>query len=198
MWKHLISSALLIMITVAAITVSTQAAFTAQATISGISFSTGNAALNLFGNLAYTNAGNNGNLTYTLSGPSFQNISPNWTHDYFLKYFNNGSINLNTSLRVVVVNDPAGLANHLKAETWLWNDIDGNGGHSGPDTYSLLAPAQTLQNLTISPAALGQMNVHQARGILLRFTTGEMPSETQASSANFNFVIEGTTDGVTP
>lgn len=198
MWRPLLLNVLVITSVLAAMVVSTQAAFTAQATISGINFSTGHAALNLFGNLGYTNAGNNGNLTYILPGRSFNEIGPFWSTDYLLKYFNNGSVKLMTELRAVIQSDPANLAEQIMVETWLWEDVDGNGSESPGDNLTLIGSAQSLESLVTSPVALGQLNPGNPRGLRLRFMTDDLPPETQLQTLQLNFVIGGTTEGVTP
>ncbi len=198
MFKHLIASLFIICVTVVAITVTTSAAFTATATLSGINFSTGHAALKLFGNLGYTNAGNNGNLTTTLQASSFDNIGPYWSRNHLLKYFNTGSVNLQTQLRAVITSDPSGLQDQVQVEVWLWSDVNQNGQADGPDTLTLISPAQTLKSLSLTPVALGQLNTGTPRGLKLVFKTADLPSSFQNQQSQFNFVIEGTTDGVTP
>jgi hypothetical protein len=197
MWKNILMSLAIMTVTGAAMTASTLAAFTAKATVSGITFSTGSAALKLFGNLAYTNPGNNGNLTTTLPGMEFDEIGPNWSDEYKLKYFNTGSVDLMTSLTLSAHEGSDDLAPHIMVETWLWDDTDGNGETDESDGYTLLATEQPLSNLVSTPVALGQLDSGDPRGIQLRFKTGDLPSSTQDQEATFDFVIQGTTEGTT-
>lgn len=198
MWKRLLSSAIIISALSASVMASTYAAFTAQATISGMNFSTGNAALKLFGNMGYTNAGNNGNLTTNLPGNAFQGIGPFWSGEYRFKYFNTGSVKLITSLQVQYPAESQTLAENIFVETLLWNDLNGNGQAEVSDTYEVLAAEQPLANLKTTPVPLGQLNPGNPRGVVLKFSTDDMPSETQNQTMNFSFLINGTTEGITP
>lgn len=200
MWKQLLSSTLMITTLVACMASSTYAAFTAEATVSGISFSTGRAELKLFGNLGYTNAGNNGNLTRILPGRSFEGIGPNWSERYPLKYFNTGSLPLQTSIQAHFdeEDEAAVLAEHITVQVSRWNDLDGDGNPDSSDTYEAVGEPQTLAELKNSPLSLGEHPNDTARGLVLDFSTEDLPSETQDQSLEFSIILHGTTAGTTP
>ncbi|PIY79271.1 MAG: hypothetical protein COY81_03605 [Candidatus Pacebacteria bacterium CG_4_10_14_0_8_um_filter_43_12] len=200
MLKKLLISALVITVTAASITISSYAAFVASATISGISFSTGRAELKIFGNIGYTNAGNNGNLTFTLPGPSFEGIGPNWNTDYPLKYMNTGPVYLATSLRAVVTSDEANLADDVMIQVWLWEDVDGNGSiaQGGSDTVTEVGPSQSIASLVSTPLLLTGLASGIPQGLIIRFSTGDLPSETQNKQLTVDFLLDGTTVAATP
>lgn len=195
--RRIIMSCLMIAVTVVVMTMSTYAAFTASATVSGINFSTGRAELKLFGNLGYTHVWNNGNLGVTQPGFKFESLGPFWTGGYRIKYFNTGTSNLMTSLKVVANSDPANLQEHVQVQVWLWADVNKNGNDGPEDSYTLISDFQPLANLVSTPVPLGQLDVHQPRGLRFKFKTDDLPSSTQNQTASFNFVIDGTTDGAT-
>lgn len=195
MWKQLASSALIISALSASVMASTYAAFTAEATVSGMSFSTGRAELKLFGNMGYTNAGNNGNLTKTLPGRSYEGIGPFWEDTYRFKYFNTGSVALVTSLSIDYPAESQTLAENIMVETLLWGDTDKDGVADPSDTYTVLAAEQPLSALKTTPVPLGQLDASSPHGVLLKFSTEDMPSETQDQELDFDFIINGTTEG---
>ncbi len=198
MVRRILTSLLIIVSVTASIAVSTQAAFTATATVSGINFSTGNASLQLFGNLGYTNAGNNGNLTHTLPGTGFSDIRPNWSKQYLLKYFNAGSMDLDTSIRAIIKEDTSNLASHIQVQTWIWQDSNGNGAYDGTDVLTPVGTQQTITSLANTPIPLGVLARHNARGLRMLFTTQDLPDETQQKKLVVDFVLNGTTANITP
>lgn len=197
MWRPITLNLLAIIALLAAMTVTTQAAFTAKATLTGITFSTGTAELKLFGNLGYTHIWNNGNLYPGQRGGTFADIGPNWKGSQPLKYINTGSVPLMTSIRAVVGNDPAGLADDITVSVWQWQDTDGNGQESNTDTFTQLSSPQPLSEMVSNSVTLGQLQRHDPKGLMLRFTTGDLSNETQKQSLSVEFIIDGTTQGVT-
>ncbi len=193
--KNILKSLFIISVALTVMSVSTYAAWTASATVQNNTFSTGNAALRLYGNLGGV-PGTNAALTQTLAGSSFSNLYPNWQQDYLAKLYNNGTVNLQASVTGVYVSEDADLRNRISVEVWQWND-EGDGTTGPGDTYSLLSAAQTLQSWRTNPVSLGQLDVGNTVGVLLRFTTGDLSNAYQGKTTVFDFLLDGTTTGAT-
>lgn len=175
----------------------TLAAFTAQAVVTGNTFSTGNASLQLFANLAGT--ADPANLVQTKVGGTFTGIYPGWTQDYGVKLNNFGSLDLVTSVTGVYISDTANLRSAIFVQAYEWAD-NGDGVIQPGEVGASIAAPMTLQQWRTTPIALGELDatVNDTHSMVLRFyTEASMAAEHQGQTTVFNFVFNGTTDGAT-
>lgn len=194
--KNILKSVVVMLAVVAVASQATLAAFTANATITGNTFSTGSADLRLLEDLAGPAEGDN--LVTSKVGGTFTGIYPGWTEDYGVKLNNFGSVDLMTSVSGVYVSDTSNLRSAIFVEAYNWTD-GGEVGVIEADEVSVdpIAPAMTLEQWRNTPIALGELDatVDDTRSIVLRFYTEEsMGADNQNQTTVFNFVFNGTTD----
>lgn len=176
--KSFMKSLFMIVLVGAVAAQATLAAFTAQATITGNTFSTGTADLLV----------DSGDEVFVQSfeGGSFSDIYPGWTQDFNATVLNNGSLDLVVDLTGVLVpgSDTDGLRHALLVEVF---EEDG--------TTSLGSP-RTLNEWRTSPFVLGELEAGDLKTVVLRFTApSDLGPQYEGHSVQFDFVFNGTTDG---
>lgn len=188
--KNILKS-LVVMVAVGAIIAgTTQAAFTAQAVVSGNTFSTGTAALMLWIDLGSNDSP--GNLIQTKPNfTDFNGIYPGWTTTYDAKLKNTGTVPLETSVVSVPVT-PHALASQITVEAMLWTDTNGDGIADAGELGASLG-SKTLVAWESSPFALGTLSAGQTQGVHFVFSVGNIDDSYQGTSTTYNFVFNGTT-----
>ncbi len=98
------------------------AAFGDKGEILGSNFSIGSADIKLFKDLSGGTTSEN--LVDELNGPTFANISPNWSEDYPLKIYNNAPIHiqLTSNADYITANDPDDLRQIIYVEPINWSN----------------------------------------------------------------------------
>lgn len=170
----------------------TLAAFTDKADVLGASFSVGSADLKLLGNLA--EGVNDSNLKDQVNGPVFSGISPNWTGDYLLKVYNNGtsSVGLTTNANYETANDPEDIRQVVYVEPFEWDDTNNNGVLDTDELGVSLGARDTLVKYKTQGYSLGVLDAGNVKSIVLRFSTDSVPESDQGATALFDFEIDST------
>jgi len=164
----------------------TWAAFSDKGDVLGSSFSVGNSDIKLLNSL--TNGTIEDNLRDTLPGPSFANISPNWTQDYLIKLYNNGTtgLQLSSNSNYATANDPDDLRSYIYVEIIPWNDENNNGIVDTAEEGASFGK-KTITKWKTEGIDLGTINVGTTAGYILRFSVGALSDTKQGKSAIFDF-----------
>jgi len=165
------------------------AAFADKGEVLGSTFSVGSANIRLLQDLA--GGIDPSNLVEQLTGPSFQNISPNWNQNYLVKLYNNGTsqMQLTTHARYVTTNDPQDLRTLIYVEPFKWNDANANGVlDTGEEGTSL--GRKTLVKWSTEGYDLGTLATGQIQGVLLKFSTDAVSDSKQGATAIIDFVFD--------
>ncbi len=194
--KKLILSVLVIAVCVLSVIVATKAAFEDTGKVAGSEFSVGNIQMRLLNSL---NGGTQeGNLLAQKQGPSFTNLFPGWVRDYSLKLYNNGSLNMlvSSESNYTTAEDPSTLRDYINVEVFDWDDSNNDGDvESGEISGSSLAK-KTLIKWKTEGIPLGILGPSEVKGYVLRFSSESLPDTKQNALAKYDFVFNGTTDGV--
>jgi hypothetical protein len=192
--KNILKSLVVVTALAAVVANSTLAAFTAQATVTNSTFSTGNAALRLATDLANPA---DPNLAETIAGPTFNNIMPLWTMDYSAKLVNAGTVNLMASVSGVFVSDTSTLSDHIFVEAFAWTDTNSDGIVDAGELGSSYGAAMPLSTWETTPIAFGQLNTGAVLPVVFRFTADDLATDLQGQTTVYDFQFNGTTDGAT-
>lgn len=193
--KSFLKSLVVIFAVVVVLSGATHAAFTATATISGNTFSVGNAALRLYIDLA--GGATAGNLIQTKPNfTDFNNIYPNWTSSYDAKLYNSGTVALDTNVVSVPVT-PHALASQINVEAMLWTDANAD-GVADPGELGASLGTKTLQAWESSPFSIGVLNAGQTQGVHFVFSVGDLDDTYQGVMTMYDFVFNGTSVAPTP
>jgi hypothetical protein len=167
------------------------AAFMDKGKILGSTFSVGSSDLKLLKDLSQ--GGTVTNLADEMQGPSFSNISSNWTSDYYLKLYNNatGPIVLPTNAYYETVNDPDDLRSIIFVEPFEWND-DGDGVFEVGELGTSYG-RKTIVKWKTEGFSLGQLEVGGTKGLVLRFSTDSVSETKQGKSGSYDFEFGATT-----
>ncbi len=128
------------------------------------------------------------NLVDTLIGPSFENISQNWTGDYLMKLFNNASapVDLSTVAFYETVNDPDDLRQDVYVELIEWVDMDNNGlvddGELGVNYGK-----KTIVKWKTEGFNLMSLDSGEILGLILRFSVENLSDTKQGAGMLFDF-----------
>ncbi len=161
------------------------AAFMDKGKILGSTFSVGSSDLKLLKDLSLGVGGTN--LTDEMQGPSFTNISANWTQDYLVKLYNNatGTLVLTTNAYYETVNDPDDLRSIIFVEPFVWND-NGNGVVDAGELGTSYG-RKTVVKWKTEGFTLGQLEQGGIKGLVLRFSTDAVSETKQGKSGSFDF-----------
>lgn len=170
----------------------TLAAFTDKADVLGASFSVGSADLKLLSNLA--GGIDNSNLADQVNGPVFNGIAPNWSGDYLLKVYNNGTsdISLTTNANYETANDPEDLRQVIFVEPFEWDDANNDGILDTGELGVSLGARDTIVKYKTQGYDLGLLEAGNVKEIVLRFSTDSIPESDQGATALFDFEIDST------
>jgi predicted ribosomally synthesized peptide with SipW-like signal peptide len=205
--KNLLKSVVMLVAVGAVMANATLAAFTAQAVVTGNTFSTGSASLLLYKDLAGDAVEDN--LSQTLDNTvDFSNIVPGWTQDYVAKVFNAGTVPLNLTVNTLPTVSNTALQNEIKVEVFLWDDSNGDGVvDDGELGASVGGPMTMLAWQGLAPTGIpvnSNFGVGETQGVVFRFTTWNLindadeTDELQGETMTYDFIFDGTTDGVSP
>lgn len=165
------------------------AAFADKAEVLGSNFATGSADVKFIVDLA--GGTEETNLADELSGPSFSNISPNWSEDYLLKIYNNspGYIQLTSNADYETANDPDDLRQIIYVEPFNWGDANNNGvlddGELGSSFGRKTIVKWKTEGFDLSSVAGGS-----TKGMVLRFSTDDVSDTKQGKTAVFDFIFD--------
>ena len=172
-----------------AIVGATFAAFAYKGKVLGTAFSIGSSDMKFLIDLA--NSTDTANLTDELQGPSFNNISANWTKDYLIKLYNNGTsqVQLASNANYLTANDPDDLRSIIYVEPFEWNDANTNGAL---DTGELGVSygRKTIVKWKTEGYALGTLDQGGIKGLLLKFSTDTVSDTKQGKSGIFDFEFD--------
>jgi hypothetical protein len=165
------------------------AAFSDSGNVLGSTFSVGSADIRLLSDVA--GGTDVTNLVEELPGPTFTDISPNWSTDYLIKIFNNGtsSVDLASHANYVTANDPEDLRQIIFVEPFYWDDVNGNGVvDTGEEGASL--GRKTIVKWNTEGFALGNLDTGNVVGLILRFSTDNVSDTKQGASMIVDFEFE--------
>ncbi|MFC1756121.1 hypothetical protein ACFLZK_01895 [Patescibacteria group bacterium] len=165
------------------------AAFGDKGEVLGSSFTVGSADIKLLEDLA--NGTSSDNLVDEISGPSFANISPNWTEDYPMMIYNNATthIQLTSNADYETVNDLDDLRQIIFVEPINWGDSNNDGlvddGELGSSFGRKTIIKWKTEGYDLSSVAPGGV-----KGLILRFSTDAVSDTKQGASAIFDFEFD--------
>jgi len=168
------------------------AAFADKGKVLGTTFSIGSSDIKLLIDLAGST--DSQNLTDELQGAGFVNISANWSQDYMLKIYNNGStqVQLTSNANYLTANDPDDLRSIIFVELFDWDDANNNGivdtGELGT-SYG----KKTLVKWKTEGYSLGTLGQGAVKGLLLKFSTDTVSDTKQGKSGIFDFEFDSIT-----
>lgn len=187
--SNYIKKGLLIAILITVTAGLTYAAFGDKGKVLGSKFSVGSADIKL---LLDTDVGTvPENLVEEMPGPQFDNIVPNWSEDYEIKIFNNGStpVTLTSNADYLTANDPDDLRSIIYVEPIIWNDIDSNGiVDSGEEGESL--GRKTIVKWKTEGYQIGELESGAVKSLILRFSTDVVSDTKQGKSGIFDFSFD--------
>ena len=166
----------------------TWAAFSDKGKVLGSTFSVGNSDIKLLENIGGTTSQDN--LKDELSGPNFINLTPNWTQDYPLKIYNNGStaLQITSNSEYETANDPDDLRSYIYVEPMDWDDSNGNGQlDSGEEGLSY--GKKSITKWKTEGFDFGTINMGTTRGFILRFSTTSLSDTKQGKTGSYDFEI---------
>ncbi len=165
------------------------AAFADKGEILGSSFSVGSADIKLYKDLS--GGPTSENLTDSLAGPSFTNISSNWSADFPLKIYNNASdhIQLTSNAFYETINDPDDLRQILYVEPINWGDPNNNGIVEDGELGSTFG-RKTLVKWKTEGYDLSSVAPGSTKGMILRFSSDAIPDTKQGKTAVFDFIFD--------
>lgn len=164
----------------------TYAAFMDRGKILGSSFSVGSANIKLLSNLAL--GVEESNLVDEKQGPTFSNISPNWSSDYLVKVYNDSTteLSLSSNSNYETVNDPEDLRTIIYVEPMDWNDVDNNGEVTSSELGQSYGK-KTIVKWKTEGFNLGTISGGVVRSFVFRFSTQEISDSKQGAFALFDF-----------
>ncbi|MEO8581243.1 MAG: hypothetical protein ABI425_01545 [Patescibacteria group bacterium] len=200
--KNILKSTVVVTLLAVLMVQTSLAAFTANATVTGNTFSTGTASLKLYQDVTGTN--DVGNLSQTLDNTvDFENIYPGWSQDYLAKVYNDGTVPLKLTLNNFPTVANTALRNEIKIEAFLWNDAISNGVVDGGElSASIAGPMTMLAWQGLNPAGINlgtTLGVGATQGVVLKFTTWDLINDAdptdqlQGETMTYDFVFNGTT-----
>jgi predicted ribosomally synthesized peptide with SipW-like signal peptide len=201
--KNIFKSMSVILSLTLIITMSTNAAFTASATIQGNTFSVGSSQLRLWSDL------DGGPDVQVLPNTvDFLDISPFWTDDYFAKITNTGSVPLKLSVAADEI-VPHALATQINVKVYSWVDQDNDGVADLGELETTVTAENTLAGWQATPFDLSlavndngnfdtDMDAGETVGLHFVFSVGDLDPSYQGASTTYDFVFNGTTTGTTP
>ena len=199
--RKIFLSGLLLVMSCASLFGITSAAFEEKVSVAGASFTIGessgtpggeetgtNTALKIFVNNANSSQGSN--LADMVTGPVFENVTPEWVQSVPIKLYNKGTTILEVVGSATYISDPDTLRDDLFIEILAWNDANNNGlaeeteiGESfGHDTIL------RFKNDTFS---LGELSGESVKGYVLRFDGTGLSDVNIGKTAVYDFVFTG-------
>lgn len=174
--------------TVIALAGATWAAFSDKGKVLGSTFSVGNSDIKLLKNIA--GDASLQNLKDEIAGPNFANLTPNWTQDYLVKIYNNGStpLQLASNSNYETANDPDDLRTYIYVEPIEWNDVNGDGIYD-PGEEGLNYSAKSITKWKTEGYEMGIINIGEIKGYILRFSTTNLSDTKQGATGSFDFEI---------
>jgi hypothetical protein len=162
------------------------AEFTGKNKVLGSNFRTGSAEVKLLENLS--GGTDSSNLKSELPGPVFLGIIPNWSSDYLMKIFNNGSstLQLTSNSYYDTINDPDDLRTYIFVEPFEWDDTNNNGTvDTGEEGVSF--GKKSITKWKTEGFDFGTLAQGEVKGFILRFSTAALSDTKQGKSAIFDF-----------
>lgn len=181
--KRIIKSFLILIIIIAFTSSATFAFFTSKAKINDLTFSTGNANLQISKNANIWSQ----NLT---PGINFENITPNWQNDYKIFVKNNGKTNLILNLKGELQSgwdDQENLREIIKIHVLELNDANEEVHDFGEKTL------EKISDELEGGLNLNQIDKEETRTFVLKFSVADNLDEKyqNQSLSGFNFVFYG-------
>lgn len=165
------------------------AAFQDKGKVLGSTFSVGSTDIKLLSDIA----GNTepANLADEINGPSFSNITPNWTKDYLVKLVNKGTTTLSMAshAKYLTANDPEDLRNVIYVEPIEWSDLNNNGIADDGET-GISMGKKSIVKWNTEGFDFGLIQINETRGFVLRFSTEGLSDTKQGATGIFDFEID--------
>lgn len=164
----------------------TYAAFMDKGSILGTTFSVGSSDIKLLTDITVGIEENN--LSDEIIGPSFRDITPYWEQKYYLKIYNKSSsaVELISSAIYDSEQDPENINEILFVEPFEWKDYNNNGISDEGEIYESYG-RKTIEDWLKEGINLGPLGKDSLRGLMLKFSTEDIPDSKQGASGIFNF-----------
>ncbi|MFH1295517.1 MAG: hypothetical protein ABIH84_02990, partial [bacterium] len=160
------------------------ASFTDQSKFAGSRFSIGSADLKLLNDLA----GGTGiaNLVDTKPVPSYDGIAPQWSQDYLVKIYNNGTqpVTLTSNMDYLTANDPANIRELLYMEPYEWNDVNNN-GEVDEGEQGLSYGQKVFTSWKSTGFNFGQLPAGEVKALIMRFSVGNIANSKMGAVGTF-------------
>lgn len=165
------------------------AAFLDKAKILGTSISVGSADIKLLDNLAGDVVPEN--LVDSKSGPIFDNIGPNWSAEYPVAIFNNGTslLEIRSFANYETANDPDDLRQLIYVEPIQWTDSNDNGLVDSGE-LGINYGRKTIVKWKTEGYILDRILSGSVKSYVLRLSTESIPDSKQGKSLLFDFVFD--------
>jgi hypothetical protein len=165
------------------------AAFLDKAHILGTSISVGSSEIKLLDDLAGGVVPEN--LVDSKPGPSFDNIGPDWTADYPVSLFNNGTslLEIRSFSDYITNNDPDDLRQIIYVEPIQWIDSNGD-GLADSSELGINYGRKTIVKWKTEGYILDRILSGSVKAYVLRLSTDSIPDSKQGKSLTFDFVFD--------
>lgn len=165
----------------------TYAAFSDKGKYLGSTFNVGSADLKILDDVSV--GLDPTNLIDEKPGPTFDNISPEWTQQYGIKLYNNATtiLDVTSNANYETANDPDELRQYIYCEIFEWDDANSDGI---VDTAEIgdSKGMKTLIKWKTEGLNLGEIATGEVKGYVLRFSTQTaFPVSKQGKSGIFDF-----------
>lgn len=183
--KYLVAVILILLAAVGA----AYAAFADKGSILGSKFTVGSSDIKLL--VDVRNGTVSENLAEELQGPDFSNISPNWSHDYLIKIYNNGTtdVHVTSNANYTTANDPDELRSVIYVEPLVWEDTNSNGILEEGEVGESFGK-KTIIKWKTEGYDLGTLQQGLVKSIVLRFSTADLSETKQGKSGVFDFEFD--------
>lgn len=195
--RRLISGLLLVTLCLVSLFEATAAALSEDVKVAGTSFTIGteagtggggNTALKFLVNVA--GAIENSNLSDSINGPSFGEISSTWTDQMELKVYNKGTKELNLITKANYINDPNTLRDDIFVNVLAWDDVNNNGQAEASEVGQSYG-YNTILRLKNDTFPSGSVGAGEVKGFVLRFDGTGVSEANFGQSAVYDFIFTG-------
>lgn len=130
------------------------------------------------------------NLSDTVSGIVFKNMTPTFDQSFPIKVYNQGQVNLNLVASADYISDPNTLRDDIFVAVYEWNDTNSNGVVDSNELGTKYGE-DTILRLKNDTFALGAITPNQIKGLVYKFKGTGLSSANYGQSAVFDFKLVG-------
>ncbi len=132
-------------------------------------------------------------LTNMLPGPTFEDITDDWSEDYVVQIYNTGTTDVSLVSRsdYVVPDDPTEVRQALHVTFYEWTDTNGDGAIQEDEFLDTSYGDRTIVRWKTQGFDLGVLHPQELRTFVLRFTAPGLTDAHQGQMFMFKFSFEG-------